>query len=139
LQVVGPVVAVCNFLGLSSSYPFFTGKFPCSCCFSMVGVPASKFYCRPSLYVLLVSVPGNHASCNAEGFTKSSWEPSEEGTIRRGVVAVDAFILWVGKLCLPVLFMLNKVIVLFISMFSSHLLWGLGGIRVEKKKVERYI
>ena len=105
----------------------------------MVGVPASKFCCRPSLFVLLVSVPGNHASCNAEGFTKSSWELSEEGTIERGVDVEYAFIPWVGKLRLPVLFLLSKVIVLFISLFSSHLLWGLGGIRVGKKKVERYI
>jgi hypothetical protein len=26
-----------------------------------------------------------------------------------------------------------------VSLFSSHLLWGLGGIEVEKKKVQRYI
>jgi hypothetical protein len=98
----------------------------------MVAVP-------PSLSMLLVYVPGKHASCNAEGFTKSSWEPSEEGTIRRGLYAGYAFILWVGTLRLPVLFLLSKVIVLFISLFSSHLLWGLGGIEVEKKKVQRYI
>jgi hypothetical protein len=26
-----------------------------------------------------------------------------------------------------------------VGLFSCHLLWGLGGIEVEKKKVERYI
>jgi hypothetical protein len=83
----------------------------------MVGVPASKFCCRPSLSVLLVYVPGNHVSSyagchihsvsenyNAEGFTKSSCELLEEGTIERGVDVGYAFILWVEKLCLPVLF-----------------------------------
>jgi hypothetical protein len=98
----------------------------------MVAVP-------PSLSVLLVYVPGKHVSCNAKGFTKSSWEPSEEGTIGRGLYVGYAFILWVGTLRLPVLFLLSKVIVLFISLFSCHLLWGLGGIEVEKKKVQRYI
>jgi len=98
----------------------------------MVAVP-------PSLSVLLVFVPRKHESCNAEGFTKSSWEPSEEGTIGRGLYPGYAFILWVGTLRLPVLFLLSKVIVLFISLFSCHLLWGLGGIEVEKKKVQRYI
>jgi hypothetical protein len=93
----------------------------------------------PSLFVLLVSVPGKHVSCNAEGFTKSSWEPLEEGTIKRGQYAGYAFILWVGTLRLHILFLLSKVIVLFISLFSSHLLWGLGGTEVEKKKVQRYI
>jgi hypothetical protein len=98
----------------------------------MVGVPASKFCCRPSLSVPLVSVPGKHASsyagcrvhsfsenCNAEGFTKSSWELSEEGTIGQGVATGYAFILWVGKLRLPVLFLLSKVMVLFICVVSS--------------------
>jgi hypothetical protein len=108
------------------------GKFPCYFFFSMVAVP-------PSLFVLLVCVPGNHVPCNVEGFTKISWEPSEEGTIERGMYAGYAFILWVGTLCLPVLFLLSKVIVLFIPLFSCHLLWGLGGIEVEKKKVQRYI
>ena len=98
----------------------------------MVAVP-------PSLSMLLVSIPGKHVSCNAEGFTKSSWETLEEGTIGRGLYAGYAFILWLGTLHLPVLFLLSKVIVLFISLFSSHLLWGLGGIEVEKKKVQRYI
>jgi hypothetical protein len=56
-----------------------------------------------------------------------------------GLYAGYAFILWVGTLHLPVLFLLSKVIVLFISLFSSHPLWGLGGIEVEKKKVQRYI
>jgi hypothetical protein len=81
------------------------GKFPCCCYFSMVGVPASKFYCGPSLSVLLIFVPGNHASsygscdvhifyknCNVEGFTKSSSERSEEGTIWWGVDAGNDFI-----------------------------------------------
>jgi hypothetical protein len=120
------------FWGLIFSHSLLKGKFPCSCCFSMVGVPASKFCCRPSLSVLLVSVPGNHASsyvdcrvhrfsdnCNAEAFTKRSWELSEEGTIGWGVDAGYAFILWVGKLCLPVLFLLSKVMVLFICVLSS--------------------
>jgi hypothetical protein len=98
----------------------------------MVAVP-------PSLSVLLVSVPGKHVSCNAEGSMKSSSDPSEEGIIGRGLYAGYAFILWVGTLHLPVLFLLSKVIVLFISLFSCHLLWGLGGIEVEKKKVQRYI
>jgi hypothetical protein len=98
----------------------------------MVAVP-------PYLSVLLVSIPGKHVSCNAEGFMKSSWEPSEEGTIGWGLYAGYAFILWVGTLHLPILFLLSKVIVLFISLFSGHLLWGLGGIEVEKKKVQRYI
>jgi len=93
----------------------------------------------PSLSMLLVFVPGKHASCNEEGFTKNSWEPSEQGPIERGLYVGYAFILWVGTLRLPVLFLLSKVIVLFISLFSSHLLWGLGRIEVEKKKVQRYI
>jgi hypothetical protein len=98
----------------------------------MVAVP-------PSLSVLLVYVLGKHASCNSKGFMKSSWEPSEEGTIGRGLYVGYSFILWVGTLRLPILFLLSKVIVLFISLFSCHLLWGLGGIEVEKKKVQRYI
>jgi hypothetical protein len=98
----------------------------------MVAVP-------PSLFVLLVSIPGNHVSCNAESFTKSIWEPSEEGTIGWGLYVGYAFILWVGTLRLPVLFLLSKVIVLFIFIFSCHLLWGLGGIEFEKKNVQRYI
>jgi hypothetical protein len=102
----------------------------------MVGVPASKFCCKASLFVLLVSVPGNHVSCNAKGFMKSSWEPLEEGTIRQGVVAGDAFILWVEKLCLPILFLLSKVIVLFISLFSSHLLWGLAGFELRRRRLK---
>jgi hypothetical protein len=120
------------FWGLISCHPLLTGKFPYSCCFPMVGVPASKLCCRQSLSVLLVYVPGNHASsyvgcrvhrfsenCNAEGFMKSSWELSEEGTIGWGVDVGYAFILWVGKLRLPVLFLLSKVMVLFICVLSS--------------------
>ena len=70
--------------------------------------------------MLLVSVPGNNASsyggcrvhsfsenCNAEGFTKISWELSEYGTIRRGVDAVYVSTLWTGKLCLPIFFLLS--------------------------------
>jgi hypothetical protein len=93
----------------------------------------------PSLSVILFYVPRNHASFNAKGFTKISWEPSEEGTIGWGLYIGYFFILWVGTLRLPILFMLSKVIVLFISLFSCHLLWGLGGIEVDKKKVQRYI
>jgi hypothetical protein len=74
----------------------------------MVAVP-------PYLFVLLFFVPGKHLSFNAEGFTKSSWEPSEEGTIGWGLYVGYAFILWVGTLHLPILFLLSKVIVLFIS------------------------
>jgi hypothetical protein len=70
--------------------------------------------------VLLVYVPGNNASsyggcrihsfsenCNAEAFTKSGWELLEDRTIGWGVDAVYASTLWVGKLCLPVFFLLS--------------------------------
>jgi hypothetical protein len=70
--------------------------------------------------VLLVSVLGNNASsyggcrvhsfsenCNAEGFTKSSWELSKEGTIGRGVDAEYASTLWAGKPRLPIFFLLG--------------------------------
>jgi hypothetical protein len=83
-----------HFSGLTYCHLLLTGKFPC-CCFSMVGVPASKFCCRSSLSVLLIYVSGNHASsyaecnvhsylqnCNAKGFSKSSWK-----------------LLWVGCRC----------------------------------------
>ena len=78
LQAVGPVVAVCKFLGLRSCHPSSTAMFSChhfvaipffstwcfAACkkdFSMVGVPASKFCCRTSFFVVLFFVPGNHA------------------------------------------------------------------------------
>jgi hypothetical protein len=70
--------------------------------------------------VLLDSVLGNNASsyggchvhsfsenCNAEGFTKSIWELSEEGTIEWGVDVVYASTLWAGKLRLPIFFLLS--------------------------------
>jgi hypothetical protein len=86
----------------------------------MVGVPASKFCCRPSLSVLLISVPGNHASSYAGCRVHSYFENSNaEGfTIRRGVDAENAFILWVGKLRPPVVFLLSKFMVLFICVVS---------------------
>jgi hypothetical protein len=46
-------------------------------------------------------------NCNAEAFTKSGWELSEDGTIGRGVDAVYASTLWAGKLRLPVFFLLS--------------------------------
>jgi hypothetical protein len=108
------------FLGLSSCHPSLTSKFPCCCYFSMVGVPASKFCCRPSLSVLLIFVPGNHASSYASCCVHSYFKNSNvEGfTIHRGVDAENAFILWVGKLRPPVVFLLSKFMVLFICVVS---------------------
>jgi hypothetical protein len=70
--------------------------------------------------VLLICVPRNHASSyvgchvysylenyNAEGFSKSSLELSQEETIHRGVDAGNDFILWVGKLRPVVAFVLS--------------------------------
>jgi hypothetical protein len=67
--------------------------------------------------VFLIFVLGNHASsyagchahsyfknCNAEGFLKTSLELSQEGTIHRGVEAGNAFILWIGKMRPPIVF-----------------------------------
>jgi hypothetical protein len=72
--------------------------------------------------VLLIYVPRNHVSsyvgchvhsyfenCNAEGFSKTSSELLEEGTIRRGVEAGNDFILWVGKLRPHVSFVMSFI------------------------------